>query len=66
MAGWKVDPACFVDCFSEGVSADGASKLVLLGLTPDSSFADRGMRKKKPTPKKTAMIQLAISPIDIR
>jgi hypothetical protein len=36
------------------------------GLKPDASFPDRGIRKKSPTPKKTAMIQLAISPTDIR
>jgi hypothetical protein len=42
------------------------SKLVPAGLKPGSSFAERGIRKKRPTPKNTATIQLAISPIDIR
>jgi hypothetical protein len=36
------------------------------GLEPDVSFADWGIRKKRPTPKKTTMIQLAISPSDVR
>jgi hypothetical protein len=36
------------------------------GLEPDVSFADRDIRKKRPTPKKTTMIQLAISPSDVR
>jgi hypothetical protein len=55
-----------VDCISQGVSADEASKLVPTGLKPDASFADWGIREKSPTPKKTATIQLAISPTDIR
>jgi hypothetical protein len=48
------------------VSHNEASRLVPPGLKPDASFADRGIRKKRPTPKKTAMIQLAVSPTDIR
>jgi len=36
------------------------------GLEPDTGFADRGIREKRPTPKKTTMIQLAISPTDVR
>jgi hypothetical protein len=48
------------------VSHNEASKPVPPGLKPDASFADRGVRKKRPTPKKTAMIQLAINPTDIR
>jgi hypothetical protein len=55
-----------VASISEGASADEALRLVLLGLVPGSSFAGPGIRKKKLTPKKTAMIQPAISPIDIR
>jgi hypothetical protein len=51
---------------SHGVSANEASTLLMPGLKPDASFADRGIRKKKLTPKKTAMIQIAINPTDIR
>jgi hypothetical protein len=36
------------------------------GLKPEASFADRGIRKKRPTPKKTAMTQPATNPTDIR
>jgi hypothetical protein len=39
---------------------------VLPRLTPGSSFAGLGISKKKLTPKKMAMIQPAISPIEIR
>jgi hypothetical protein len=35
-------------------------------LKPAASSADRGIRKKKLTPKKTAMIQIAINPTEIR
>ena len=55
-----------VDCVSRGVSADDALKLVAPGLKPDARFACRGIRKKRLTPKKTEMIQPAVSPIDIR
>jgi hypothetical protein len=57
---------CGVESRSSGASVNEALKLALLGLAPGSSFADRGIRTKKLTPKKTAMIQPAISPIDIR
>jgi hypothetical protein len=59
-------PSLLVASIGEGASADEALRLVLLGVRPGSSFADRGTRKKRLTPKKTAMIQPAISPIDIR
>jgi hypothetical protein len=55
-----------VDCINQGVSADEASRLALPRLKPDASFADRGVRKKRLTPKKTAMIQPAVSPADMR
>jgi hypothetical protein len=55
-----------VDCIRQGAPADEASKLVAPGLKPEASFADRGIRKKRLTPKKTAMTQPAINPTDIR
>jgi len=55
-----------VDCISQGVSADEALKSVVPGLKPGASFVDWGIRKKRPTPKKTPMIQVAINPTEIR
>jgi hypothetical protein len=55
-----------VDSISQSAQANEELKLVPPELKPDASSVDRGIRKKRPTPKKTAMVQPAISPTDIR